>query len=100
MFTRKPQLALLALFIPLTLGAPLGAAGAEEAASDAIDLEALNKEHGTQILIDAATVERLPGVPVQEIGRVAVRGFSEPAAVFTPTAETGPQLHIGPGRAD
>ena len=63
-------------------------------------LEALNKEHGTQILIDAATVERLPGVPVQEIGRVAVRGFSEPAAVFTPTAETGPQLHIGPGRAD
>ena len=55
-------------------------------------LEALNKEHGTQLLIDAATVERLPGVPLREIGRIAVRGFSEPTAVFTPVAETRAEL--------
>ena len=63
-------------------------------------LEALNKDHGTQILIDAATVERLHGVPVHEIGRIAVRGFSEPTAVFTPIAETGIQLRLRPGRSD
>jgi len=63
-----------------------------EAVNLSARLEALNKEHRTQVLIDAATVERLPDVPVQEIGHVSVRGFSEPAAVFTPTAETGPQL--------
>ena len=51
-------------------------------------LEALNKEHGTGILLDAATVARLDGVPLREIGRVQVAGFSEPAAVFTPIAET------------
>jgi adenylate cyclase len=63
-------------------------------------LEALNKEHGTQLLIDAATVERLHGVPVHEIGRIEVRGFSEPAAVFAPTAETSTQLRLRTGRPD
>ena len=61
-------------------------------------LEALNKEHGTQILIDAATVKRLPDVPLHEIGRIAVRGFSEPAAVFTPIAETSTELKLRTGR--
>ncbi len=51
-------------------------------------LEALNKDHGTQILIDAATAERLPEVSMREIGRIAVRGFSESAAVFTPDGQT------------
>lgn len=51
-------------------------------------LEALNKEYDTRILIDAATVEHLPDVPLHEIGRITVRGFSEPTAVFTPTDET------------
>ncbi len=51
-------------------------------------LEALNKEHGTGILIDAATVARLDGVPLHEIGRVQVRGLTEPVAVFTPIVET------------
>ncbi len=46
-------------------------------------LEALNKEHGTRLLIDAATVERLGDVSVREIGTITVRGFSEPTAVFT-----------------
>ncbi len=63
-------------------------------------LEALNKEHGTQVLIDAATVEHLSGIPVREIGRIAVRGFSEPAAVFTPTAETGTRLQHRSARPD
>ena len=63
-------------------------------------LEALNKEHGTKLLIDAATVERLHGVSMHEIGRIAVRGFSEPAAVFTPTAETSTQLRLRSGRSD
>ncbi len=53
-------------------------------------LEALNKEHGTRLLIDAATVARLGEVPVREIGRIAVRGFSEPAAVFTTIEDRGP----------
>jgi class 3 adenylate cyclase len=60
-------------------------------------LEALNKEHGTQVLIDAATAAHLGDVPVQEIGRVAVRGFSAPAAVFAPVPETGAKLGLGAG---
>ena len=55
-------------------------------------LETLNKEHGTEVLLDAATVAQLGAVPVAEIGRVAVRGFSVPAAVFTPLPETGAWL--------
>lgn len=47
-------------------------------------LEALNKEYGTRILIDATTKERISGVPLREIGRIEVRGFSASAAVFTP----------------
>ena len=61
-------------------------------------LEALNKQYGTQILIDAATVERLPDIPLREIGRIDVRGFSDPVAVFTPLAETGAALRLGAGR--
>ncbi|MDX1575075.1 MAG: adenylate/guanylate cyclase domain-containing protein [Kiloniellales bacterium] len=60
-------------------------------------LEALNKEYGTQVLIDAATVAHLDDFPVQEIGRVPVRGFSEPAAVFAPAPETGAEPGLGPG---
>ncbi len=62
-------------------------------------LEALNKQYGTQILIDAATVERLPDIPLHEIGRIDVRGFSDPVAVFTPIAETGAALRLGTGRS-
>jgi class 3 adenylate cyclase len=52
-------------------------------------LEALNKEHGTKLLIDAATVEGgLRDISVREIGHIDVRGFSEPAAVFTPVVDT------------
>jgi len=46
-------------------------------------LEDLNKEHGTLILMDKTTVERLVDFPTREIGLVDVRGFSEPVAIFT-----------------
>ena len=38
-------------------------------------LESLNKAHGTRILIDAATAERLRDIPVREIGPVPVARF-------------------------
>jgi class 3 adenylate cyclase len=48
-------------------------------------LETLNKEHGTTLLIAAGTAALLDGVPFREIGRIAVRGLSEPVAVHTTT---------------
>ncbi|WP_282610102.1 adenylate/guanylate cyclase domain-containing protein [Pelagibius sp. Alg239-R121] len=63
-------------------------------------LEELNKERGTRILIDTATVERLPGITLREMGQVAVRGFSESVAVFTTAAETETELRQGSGRPD
>ena len=65
-----------------------------EAVNLSARLEALNKEYGTQLLIDAATAAHLPSVPLREIGHIAVRGFSEPLAVFTPTAETSRELQF------
>ena len=55
-------------------------------------LESLNKDHGTRLLMDAATVRFIPDVPVHEIGQIEVRGFSEPTAVFAPIAETATHL--------
>lgn len=46
-------------------------------------LEAMNKKHGTHILLDTATAGRLSGIATCEIGLVDVRGFSEPVAIFT-----------------
>lgn len=63
-----------------------------EAVNLSARLEALNKDYGTQILVDAATVAQLPDLPLREIGRIAVRGFSEPVAVFTPLEETSEVL--------
>lgn len=53
-------------------------------------LESLNKEHGTQVLIDSATVDLCPDIAVQEIGRITVRGFTEPAAVYAPVNSSQP----------
>ena len=63
-------------------------------------LEVLNKEHGTQLLVDAITLDSLPGIPMRQIGSIEVRGFSEPAAVFTPIAETSKELRLRLGRTD
>ena len=67
-----------------------------EAVNLSARLEALNKEYDTQILLDGATVDRLGNVAVREIGRIAVRGVSEPAAVFTPADDTAVQLRSTP----
>ena len=63
-----------------------------EAVNLSARLEALNKLYGTEILMDEATVSRLAGISLREIGRIEVRGVSEPAAVFTVAAETARQL--------
>ncbi len=47
-------------------------------------LEALNKEHGTDILVAASTVEQLDRESFEAVGEIAVRGFSLPVAVFRP----------------
>ncbi len=57
-------------------------------------LESLNKNHGTRLLMDAATVKFIPDVPVYEIGHIDVPGFSEPEAVFAPMPETAEHLQV------
>lgn len=54
-------------------------------------LEALNREHGTQVLIDAATVKHLSGIPMRKIGLIEIRGFSEPVAISTPIYQSRPE---------
>ena len=63
-----------------------------EAGNLSARLETMNKEFGTQIMVDGATVSHLPDVTFREIGRVEVRGVSEPAAVFTVSDKTAGQL--------
>ncbi len=46
-------------------------------------LEALNKEHGTEILVAAATLERAAAAGFERVGDIAVRGLREPVDVFT-----------------
>jgi len=56
-----------------------------EAVNLAARLEGLSTRHGTRILLDHATARRLPpGIPLRDLGEVAVKGFSRPARVFTP----------------
>ena len=47
-------------------------------------LEAANKELGSSICVGPGTAARLPQGAVRPIGRVTVRGQSEPVDVFTP----------------
>ena len=46
-------------------------------------LEALCKEHGTSLLLSAATAKALPGARLVAVGDIAVRGFAEPVAVYS-----------------
>ncbi len=56
-----------------------------EAVNLAARLEGLTTQHGTRILLDQETAGRLPpGMPVRDLGEVAVKGFSRPVRVFTP----------------
>jgi adenylate cyclase len=47
-------------------------------------LEALCKEHGTSLLLSAATAKALPGAKLVAVGNIAVRGLAEPVAVYAP----------------
>ena len=47
-------------------------------------LEALCKEHGTSLLLSAATAKALPGAKLVAVGNIAVRGLAEPVAVYSP----------------
>ena len=46
-------------------------------------LEALCKEHGTSLLLSAATARALPGAKLVAVGNISVRGLSEPVAVYS-----------------
>ena len=46
-------------------------------------LEALNKEHGTKLLVAETTVAALSEGEFEQVGRVSVRGLTEPVSVFT-----------------
>ncbi|MEM7404860.1 MAG: adenylate/guanylate cyclase domain-containing protein [Pseudomonadota bacterium] len=46
-------------------------------------LEAMNKEHGTHLLVSAAVAEATPDVHFQTIGSVPVRGLGEAVEVLT-----------------
>jgi len=46
-------------------------------------LEALNKEHGTALLVSESTARALGDHPLVAVGRIDIRGLSEPVAVFT-----------------
>jgi adenylate cyclase len=51
-------------------------------------LEALCKEHGTSLLLSAATAKALPGAKLVPAGNIAVRGLAEPVAVYSPPPST------------
>lgn len=62
-------------------------------------LEALNKEHRTELLVDAPTVALIGSVPFHPVGEISVRGFSAPVAVYAPSGETWRHLRqIGIGQ--
>ncbi len=46
-------------------------------------LEALCKEHGTSLLLSAATARTLPGNELVAVGDIAVRGFAGPVTVYS-----------------
>jgi class 3 adenylate cyclase len=54
-----------------------------DAVNLAARLEALCKEHGTSLLLSAATAKELPGAKVVAVGTISVRGLSEPVAVYS-----------------
>jgi adenylate cyclase len=54
-----------------------------DAVNLAARLEALCKEYGTSLLLSAATAKALPGANLVAVGTIAVRGLSEPVAVYS-----------------
>lgn len=60
-----------------------------DAVNLAARLEALCKEHGTSLLLSAATAKALPETELVAVGNIAVRGLAEPVTVFSIPAEGG-----------
>lgn len=59
-----------------------------DAVNTAARLEGLNKYFGTRVAMSGATAERCPDIPRRAIGRIVLKGKTEPIAVFQPlTAE-------------
>jgi class 3 adenylate cyclase len=54
-----------------------------DAVNLAARLEALCKEHGTSLLLSAATAKALPGATLVAVGTIAVRGLAEPVTVYS-----------------
>jgi class 3 adenylate cyclase len=54
-----------------------------DAVNLAARLEALCKEHGTSLLLSAATAKALPGATLVAVGNIAVRGLAEPVALYS-----------------
>jgi adenylate cyclase len=54
-----------------------------DAVNLAARLEALCKEHGVPLLLSAATAKALPAAKLVAVGTIAVRGLSEPVAVYS-----------------
>ena len=60
-----------------------------DAVNLAARLEALNKEHGTRILISGATAAQVEGFDLEPMGEVGVRGQTGQVAVYTLGGTTG-----------
>jgi adenylate cyclase len=58
-----------------------------DAVNLAARLEALCKEHGTSLLLSAATAGALPGAKLVAVGNIAVRGLAEPVVLYAPPAD-------------
>jgi class 3 adenylate cyclase len=54
-----------------------------DAVNLAARLEALCKEHGTSLLLSAATAKALPGAKLVAVGNISVRGLAEPVTVYS-----------------
>lgn len=55
-----------------------------DAVNTAARLEGLNKYFGTRVAMSGATAERCPDIPRRPIGRIVLKGKTEPIAVFQP----------------
>jgi adenylate cyclase len=52
-------------------------------------LESVNKHLGTSVCVSAAVSQASPDVPVRPVGRLVLKGRSQPLEVVTPEAATG-----------